>query len=145
MPFGDYDPSGTVFSEYSKFNIKSIVLLASDDECIRNTGINLRKLYINSGMSIIYLPIPDYGVPDKGELQYAVERAVNIVQKGSNLAIHCSAGIGRTGTFAACLAKHLHGGTGMQAIEWIRKFIPGAIENDEQEQLVIAYEIKEAA
>lgn len=139
MPYGDYDPDGDVFTEYTKYKVTWVVLLASDEECIRYTGINLRELYTRAGMNVIHLPIQDYSVPDESELRHIVEKAVQILQDGNNLAIHCSAGIGRTGTFAACLAKLVLDLTGEQAVEWIRQLVPGAVETDEQERLVLDY------
>jgi len=96
-------------------------------------------MYTGSGMNVIYLPIHDFGVPDEIELRTSIDRALLMLQDGNNLAIHCSAGIGRTGTVAACLAKRVLGITGEQAIEWIRQFVPGAIETDEQEQLILDF------
>lgn len=144
MPFGEFDPGENLFSQLINNKVTCVVLLASDDECIRKTSMNLREMYTRAGMSVIHLPSQDYGVPDEGELRNSVERAVQILQDGHNLAIHCSAGIGRTGTFAACLAKCARGVTGEQAIEWIRQLVPGAVETDEQERLVLDFKVKEA-
>ncbi|MDI6890887.1 MAG: protein-tyrosine phosphatase family protein [Thermodesulfovibrionales bacterium] len=51
--------------------------------------------------------------------------------------IHCSAGVGRTGLFAACLAKRILGLSGEDAVRWVRRFIPMAVETNEQLQMVI--------
>ena len=144
MPYGEFDPGENLFSQLINNKVTCVVLLASDDECIRKTSMNLREMYTRAGMSVIHLPIQDFGVPDEIELRNSVERAVQILQDGHNLAIHCSAGIGRTGTFAACLAKCVLGVTGEQAIEWIRQLVPGAVETDEQERLVLDFKVKEA-
>ena len=124
MPFGEFDPDENVFSQLINNQVTCVVLLASDDECIKKTSMNLREMYTGAGMSVIHLPI---------------------LHEGNNLAIHCSAGIGRTGTFAACLAKRELGITGEQAIEWIRQVVPGAVETDEQEQLILEFKVKEEA
>ena len=139
MPYGEFDPDENIFSQLIDNKVTCVLLLVSDDECLRKTSRNLREMYTGSGMNVIYLPIHDFGVPDEIELRTSIDRALLMLQDGNNLAIHCSAGIGRTGTVAACLAKRVLGITGEQAIEWIRQFVPGAIETDEQEQLILDF------
>jgi len=143
MPFGMYDPRNKVFDEYIKHQITCIVLMVSDEECISNTGYDLRKHYLQSGIKIISLPVEDFGVPDLNELNNAINTAIKHLNDGQNLAIHCSAGVGRTGMLSACLARHIFGFSGERSIEWIRQFIPGAVESHKQEEFVLAYTTKE--
>lgn len=145
MPYGEFDPNRDTFSQLIKNKVSYIVLLASDEECISKTGMNLGEVYTDDGMSVIHLPIQDYDVPDANQLRCVIERAVEVLKDGNNLAIHCSAGIGRTGTFAACLAKRTLGVSGKQAVEWVRQLVPGSIETDEQEQFVLDFKVKEVA
>jgi len=137
MPFGDYDPHGETLRKFKQEEISIIVLLAEDEECMRKAGRNLRTLYIQEGFQVVHLPIPDFGVPSKEDLEHVVKITVEHARAGSNIAIHCSAGIGRTGLFAAYLAKQVLGLSGEEAINWIRQYIPGALETCEQRQLVI--------
>jgi hypothetical protein len=44
--------------------------------------------------------------------------------------------VGRTGTFAACLARIVFGMDGDSAIAWVRQFVPTAVENILQAQFV---------
>ena len=48
------------------------------------------------------------------------------------IAIHCKGGLGRSGTIAALLLRHL-GFSAEKSIELVRKSRPGAIETEEQE------------
>jgi len=137
MPFSIYDPRGEVVREYIQKQVSVIVLLAEDEECLEKTGRNLRLLYEEEGFNVIHLPIPDFGVPSNGGLVRAVNAVIAHAQTGRNIAIHCSAGIGRTGLFVALLAKHVLGFSGEEAIVWVRRYIPGAVETPEQEQLVV--------
>ena len=49
----------------------------------------------------------------------------------------CSAGIGRTGLFMAYLAKRCLGLSGAEALQWVRHFIPRAVETPAQQRLVL--------
>ena len=139
MPYSTYDPNGKLISEYKKHGISIIVMLSSDEECMQITGQSLRNLYHREGFEIIYLPIPDFGTPKLDELRSAVNRAHSFKETGKGIAIHCHAGLGRTGLFAACLAKEGLGLSGKEAIDWVRNQIPGAVEVSEQESIVKSY------
>lgn len=54
------------------------------------------------------LPMRNYGVaPDLPAFQVGVEEMALALGRGEVLLLHCAAGIGRTGTAAACLLKRL--------------------------------------
>jgi protein-tyrosine phosphatase len=139
MPFGNYDPSGENFREFKQKKIKVIVLLAEDKECEQKAGRNLREFYKQEGFRVIHFPIPDFGIPSKEDLEHFAQKTIECAKKGNNIVIHCSAGRGRTGMFAAYLAKQILGLSGEEAIKWIRQYIDGAVETDEQIQLIIEY------
>jgi protein-tyrosine phosphatase len=136
MPFGLYDLHGEVYDRWREERIALIVLLASDEECLRKTGRNLRAWYHQEGFEVRYLPIPDFGVPTLTDLELAVQRTIVYAQAGQHIVIHCSAGIGRTGLFMALLAKRVLGGSGEEALQWVRHYIPHAVETPEQQRLV---------
>ena len=137
MPFGPYDLHGEVYDRFCEEQIAVIVLLASDDECLHKTGCNLRALYLKAGFQVLYLPIPDFGVPPKDDLEQAVQHTIAYAQAGHNIVVHCSAGIGRTGLFMASLAKQVLGLSGAEALQWIRDSIPHAVETLEQRRLLL--------
>lgn len=137
MPFGIYDPREEVFNKYIQNGVSVIVLLAEDEECLEKAGRNLRCLYEEKGFTVIHLPIRDFSVPFYSDLVRAVNAVIAYAQTGRNIAIHCSAGIGRTGLFAALLAKQVLGFSGEEAIAWVRQYIPWAVETAEQRQLVV--------
>jgi protein-tyrosine phosphatase len=136
MPFALYDPEGQIFSHYQSNDVSVIVLLTDDKECLDRTRRDLRTFYQNLGFEVIYLPIPDFSVPSKNDLEKAVENAIAHLKQGKNTVVHCYAGVGRTGMFIACLAKKVLNMGGDEAIKWVRQFIPGAVEIEEQRILV---------
>jgi protein-tyrosine phosphatase len=139
MPFSAYDPGGEILDGYLEKGISLIIVLASDEECLRRTGRDLRRLYVSSGLEVVYLPIEDYGTPDRSNLDAALGRVDDHAASGGAAAILCYAGVGRTGLFTACLARRLMGVSGEEAIRWVRQYIPGAVEIKEQEQFVLDY------
>jgi protein-tyrosine phosphatase len=139
MPFSTYDPDGELISAYKNREISTIVMLSSDEETLRITGQDLRALYKRDGFDILYLPIPDFGVPEPELLMEAVQQALSHSQSGEAIVIHCHAGLGRTGLFAACMAKQGSGLSSDEAIKWVRALIPGAVEVPEQELIIRSF------
>src|SRR5437870_5985174 len=137
MPFGPYDLHGEVYDQFLEAQIAVIVLLASDEECLHKTGCHLRALYLKEGFRVLYLPIPDFSVPAKDDLEQVIQHTIACAQAGQHIVIHCSAGIGRTGLFTAYLAKRCLGLSGAEALQWVRRFIPRAVETPEQQRLVL--------
>ncbi len=137
MPFSVYDPQGDSLFQFERENGSLIVLLAEEEECLIRTGLNLKSLYLNQGFQVLHLPIPDFNVPSKEDLEEAIKKTVEHAQVGKNILIHCHAGLGRTGLFVAYLAKRVLGLSSEEAIQWTRKYIPHALETDEQNQMVI--------
>ena len=86
---------------------------------------------------MLYLPIPDFSVPAKDDLEQTVQSTIAHAQAGQHIIIHCSAGIGRTGLFMAYLAKRCLGLSGAEVLRWVRRFIPHAVETPEQQRLVL--------
>jgi protein-tyrosine phosphatase len=54
------------------------------------------------------LPVQNFGLPrDLHDFREGVEQTAKSLQAGDSVMLHCAAGIGRTGTMAACLLKRL--------------------------------------
>ena len=138
MPFGPYDAAGIIFEAYKSHNVSVVVVLAEDDECLQKAKRNLHAFYTEQGLEVICSPIRDFSVPSLTDLQTGLNQIIAHATYGRNVAIHCSAGIGRTGLFAALLARALLGLTGEEAIQWVRRYIDGAVETPEQRQFVIS-------
>jgi predicted protein tyrosine phosphatase len=137
MPYSPYDPDGQVLQEMRSQAISVIVLLAEADECLTMTGRDLPGLYQQEGFQVLHLPIPDGSIPSKDELEDLVTAVIQHAQAGEHVAIHCYAGIGRTGLVAAAMAKRLLGMHGEAAIAWVRRYIPRAVETLAQRRLLV--------
>ena len=138
MPFGPYDSAGIIFEAYKSHHVAVVVVLAEDDECLQKAKRNLPAFYTREGLDVIHCPIRDFTAPSFTDLQTGLSQTISHAKYGRNVAIHCSAGIGRTGLFAALLARALLGLSGEEAIQWVRRYIEGAVETTEQRQFVIS-------
>lgn len=139
MPFGQYDRTGLVYQAFWKNDIHTVVVLVPDAECWVYAGQDLRKRYEQDGFHVIHLPMKDYRGIEIPTLTEAVVEVLELARNGSNVDIHCHAGLGRTGLFAACLARRQLGMKGEEAIRWIRALVPGSVESDEQERVIRAF------
>ena len=138
MPFSPYDPSGYGLETFRQQAISLIVLLAETDECYFVTREDLPALYRQAGFQVLHLPIPDGGVPPRESLTQLVAAIIDHAQSGGHTVIHCYAGLGRTGLILAAIAKRLLGLSGEEAIAWVRRYIPRAIETPTQRALLLA-------
>jgi len=137
MPYSPYDPEGRVLQETRQQEITIIVLLAEADECLTMMGRDLPELYRQEGFQVLHLPIPDGGVPLRDQLEETVTSIIQHARAGQHLAIHCYAGIGRTGLVAAAVAMRLLDMPGEAAIAWAHRYIPRAVETPVQRQLLL--------
>lgn len=139
MPFSRFDRTG-VWDAYHEQGIDLVVVLTEPQEYLVYAGRDLPAFYRQQGMDSIHIPVPDFGVPpDWKAWEKGLEAASRAAREGKNVAVHCLAGIGRTGTFLACLAKQNLELDGLTAIQWVRETLPGAMENSDQESFVIEY------
>ena len=140
MPFSGYDPAGRTLDAFRTQQVRVVVVLVGAEECERLTGRDLYALYVEEGLDVVALPIPDFGVADMPRVREVVARVLDHLGGGRNVAVHCHAGKGRAGTIIACVAREVLGLGGEEVIGWLRRYVPGAIETPAQVGLVIRYE-----
>jgi protein-tyrosine phosphatase len=136
-----FDPGSHVLPAYEAAGVDTVVMLNTLDELQDLLGYDLTTLYGEQGYDIIHAPVPDFQAPPLAVFQTALEGTLAAAEEGRTIVIHCHAGVGRTGTLAACLAKVVFGLSGEDAVAWVRQFIPDAVENRDQYQFVLDYQM----
>jgi len=104
MP-GNYEEYELALSELSEKDIQTVISLTSLDEIKMNAPDYTKAIEAGSlPFNRISFPIRDFSVPEDRDayLRLVKETARNI-KGGESVLIHCGAGIGRTGMFAACV------------------------------------------
>ena len=84
-----------------------------------------------SGLSSLHLPVPDFHAPSPDQLRASLAFIDRHRSEGIGVAIHCRAGMGRTGTVLA--AYLIRGGAPPdEAIQIVREVCPHAVESKPQ-------------
>lgn len=96
------------------------------------------KLLRSSKLEYLQLPILDFTPPSLAQIERFVRFTDNCLRDNKGVAVHCAAGLGRTGTMLACYLVY-SGQTAEEAITSVRTLRPGSIETVEQEESVRGY------
>ncbi|RLN89933.1 hypothetical protein BBJ28_00004617, partial [Nothophytophthora sp. Chile5] len=92
-----------------------------------------RKAFVHAGLRHLDLQFPDGSNPSDDVL----DRFIRTCERESGaVAVHCKAGLGRTGTAIAAFLMKKHGFTAVEAIAWCRICRPGSIVGPQQHYLL---------
>ncbi len=91
------------------------------------------------GLLTRHIPIADFTAPTLQQAKEAVTVISTCLDRNMPVAVHCLAGLGRTGTILACYLVGMEMSAN-NAIIIIREWRPGSIEVPEQEAVVYEYE-----
>ena len=138
------------FSWVDKPNVAALAMPDStaDLSWLRRHGIEVlvsltedpvpRPWVNEAGMMVVNVPIPDMQAPSARQIEHVLQVIDKANASRMGVALHCGAGLGRTGTFLAAYFVH-HGLTARDAVTKVRDLRPGSIETTEQEQAVEAF------
>lgn len=91
------------------------------------------------GIESLHFPIIDMGAPELSTAREHCARVAERVDRGHVVAVHCLAGLGRTGTMLA--AQLVHGGaSAREAIEHVRRINPRCIQSEGQVEFLARFE-----
>ena len=93
-----------------------------------------------AGLCNLHLPIYDRGAPSMRQIYMLLHRMLRLVEQGDVLAVHCLAGLGRTGTVLAAWMIKEGGLSAEEAIRRLRLLQPGFIQSQEQEEFLLIFE-----
>ena len=121
-----------------------LVTLIGEDEREKLGVSALQQLAMDKGLSWREFPITDRTAPTSGrqaEFDQLLDELLADLAAGQRIAIHCQAGLGRTGLLAASLL--VRSGTGPDdAIALVRSARPGSIETSGQEDFIRKIEFR---
>ena len=90
------------------------------------------------GLRQLHLPVRDFAAPSMHQIRCALAAIDEALAAGDAVAVHCAAGLGRTGTILACYLVQ-GGSSPNEAIAFVRRLRPGSVEAPEQERAVTAF------
>lgn len=88
-----------------------------------------------SGLLVFHEPLQDMEAPEQDQLERAVSAVLRATERGMGVAVHCGAGLGRTGVVLAGYFV-MKGMTASNAIAKVRRLRPGSVETPEQADAV---------
>jgi protein-tyrosine phosphatase len=108
MP-GRFDAWSEFQREATASGLKMVVCLTPRDE-VRELSPVYHAAIARGGTPYewVHLPVPNFGVPQhRDEFRRGIARIAKALRAGEPVMMHCAAGLGRTGSAAACVLKAL--------------------------------------
>ena len=126
-----YPESEDAFTLLWKLGIRALINLTEDplpEEILREVGILTE-----------HIPVVDFTAPTLKQVEQALAMIHFYLGRNMPVAVHCIAGLGRTGTILACYLVG-EGKSADEAIAVIRRWRHGSVETLDQEAVIHEYE-----
>jgi atypical dual specificity phosphatase len=117
----------------------------ADLQWLRRNGVDvlvsltenpLPRQWVNdAGILAVSVPVPDMESPSDRQLDHILATIRKAHESGMGVAVHCAAGLGRTGTVLAAYFVTA-GMSAREALVKIRDLRPGSVETAEQERAI---------
>jgi atypical dual specificity phosphatase len=95
------------------------------------------------GLRNLHFPIADRKAPSTAETDVLVNQMHDMLDSGEVLAVHCLAGLGRTGTILAAYMVKEKGVSAQVALNQIRRFNRQFVQTADQEDFLVEYEVQQ--
>lgn len=126
---GSSNPTDADLEELRREGFSVLIsLLCEETQPPRYDLVRVRAL----GFERYNIPVADFQPPAHGQLEHFVNLITGL-PSGAKTIVHCHAGIGRTGTFAAAYLI-TRGMSVLDAIAYVRKVRQHAVQTSEQER-----------
>jgi atypical dual specificity phosphatase len=100
------------------------------------TEVPVPRQWVNdAGLMMVSVPVPDMEPPTDRQLDHLLDTIRKATGSGMGVAVHCGAGLGRTGTVLAAYFV-TQGLAAKEAVNKVRDLRPGSVETAEQERAV---------
>jgi atypical dual specificity phosphatase len=96
-------------------------------------------LLASLGLQAAHIPLADFAAPTISQVEQAIGCINRFLEHTLSVAVHCGAGLGRTGTILACYLVW-QGASTQDALLHVRQREPGSVETAEQEAVIAQYE-----
>jgi atypical dual specificity phosphatase len=108
------------------------VLVSLTEDPVRRDWVN------DAGVLAVHVPVPDMEPPTDRQLDHLLDTIRRANATGMGVAVHCGAGLGRTGTVLAAYFVG-QGLKAKEAVAKVRELRPGSVETADQERAVEAF------
>ena len=123
--------SDDAFTVLTRYGVRALISLTEEPLA--------QDMLARHRLQAAHVPIADFTAPVLEQVEQAITAIDRFLGWGMIVAVHCGAGLGRTGTILACYLVH-QGAPADEAITTIRMQQPGSIETPEQDAIIWRYQ-----